>query len=445
MTMERRTFLKLCAALGVSLSAPSFPVLAGVRKRRDTPLHETARNCIFINMLGGPSHVDTFDFKPGAWTPDDFGGTTLPNGAAWPDGVMPRLAQLSDRFSLIRSMYAGERNHQRAQYLIETANPFNPASLLRAEIPPMGSLVSREFAGSRTADDVLPTFFSINHRSRGTGMLAREHGSFFVSKQLSLDSLAHPHGNRIFDRRLTGLFEMDPLKRRSDDPVGLNHLWQSGAKLMSDERVVGTFTIDSETLARYGGDTYGSNIAFSLALAYQLLASEAGARFIHVGYSDWDHHFGVYNNLSLLLPRFDQALASLILDLEATPGQFPGKSLLDETVIVAIGEFGRTPGALNSLEGRDHFSDAFAALIAGGGVQGGRVIGETNALGAEIVDPGWQAGRPVSFSDVAATIYSAMGIDYRGSIDDTPSGRRYLYVAREAWAGFPEPIEELFT
>ena len=123
----------------------------------------------------------------------------------------------------------------------------------------------------------------------------------------------------------------------------------------------------------------------------------------------------------------DAGLCSLLDDLEATkqPG---GGSLLDETLVVAMGEFGRTPGELSDLDGRDHYPYAATILFAGGGVQGDRVLGGTDELGAEIIDNGWSAQRPVYMEDVATTIYSAMGIDWQTKVETTPSGRAFYYV-----------------
>jgi hypothetical protein len=139
------------------------------------------------------------------------------------------------------------------------------------------------------------------------------------------------------------------------------------------------------------------------------------------------------------LPRvaeLDQAVAAFLMDLRSL-------GLLRETLVVLMGEFGRTPGDLNGRGGRDHYRQAMSVALAGGGVAGGRVIGATDARGAEITDPGWRAQRPVYPEDIACTIYSALGIDYTKSITDTPSGGRFDYTRTG-----PEefgPVEEVFA
>ena len=112
-------------------------------------------------------------------------------------------------------------------------------------------------------------------------------------------------------------------------------------------------------------------------------------------------------------------------------------------MIVLMGEFGRTPGALNSRAGRDHYKDAMSVAMLGGGVKGGRVIGAKNSIGSTITDPGWKADRPIYTEDITATIYSALGVDYTRSITDTPSKRRYVYVPG-AEEGRYQPVEEVW-
>jgi uncharacterized protein (DUF1501 family) len=153
---------------------------------------------------------------------------------------------------------------------------------------------------------------------------------------------------------------------------------------------------------------------------------------------NWDHHSGIYGadtrradgyatshkGVSLEL---DSALSPLLDDLSERK-RADGRSLLDETLVVAMGEFGRTPGPLTVINGRDHYPTAFSALFAGGGVKGGRVLGKTDEMGAQVVDGGWHAKRPIYPEDVAVTIYSAMGIDWSKRVQETPSGRTFYYV-----------------
>jgi uncharacterized protein (DUF1501 family) len=137
-------------------------------------------------------------------------------------------------------------------------------------------------------------------------------------------------------------------------------------------------------------------------------------------------------------------LGTLIEDLKASPAP-AGRSgtLFDNTLIIAMGDFGRTPGNLNASGGRDHYRNAQAVLMTGGGVRGPKAIGRTDANGARILDFGWSANRTIRMEDITATMYSALGINWTKSISDTPSGRRYEYV-QYADIGLYQPVNEIF-
>jgi uncharacterized protein (DUF1501 family) len=146
--------------------------------------------------------------------------------------------------------------------------------------------------------------------------------------------------------------------------------------------------------------------------------------------------------------RFDRGFASLIKDLSSLPGRAPGKTLLDETIIVATSEFGRTP-AINAVAGRDHYRQVYTTLFAGGGVKGGRVIGKTNEDGSAVVETGWKHRVQPYMDNCVASIYSALGIDWLKVIENTPSGRSYEYVQTAPIGGSEfisdDEIAELFV
>jgi uncharacterized protein (DUF1501 family) len=163
--------------------------------------------------------------------------------------------------------------------------------------------------------------------------------------------------------------------------------------------------------------------------------------FVNVTQAGWDLHVGQFDrslgtNLYTLANDLDRGVGALVEDLRASGD-------LNETLIVMMGEFGRTPGLLNSRSGRDHYRPVMSVGMIGGGVRGGRVIGASDATGAAIKDPGWSGDRPIYPDDIAATIYSAMGIDWTKTIDDTPSGRRFYYINGAGEGGF-RPVEEVF-
>jgi uncharacterized protein (DUF1501 family) len=183
--------------------------------------------------------------------------------------------------------------------------------------------------------------------------------------------------------------------------------------------------------------------------ARNVLQANLGVRYIQINLGGWDNHSNIYagganGNGGIYGParQLDAGLGNLISDLAALPGT--RGTMLDDTLIVVRGEFGRTIGALNGQAGRDHYF-IFSTLIAGGGVRGGRAIGATTADAAFVEDPGWSAGRAIFSEDIAATIYSAMGINYRTTRWDDPLLRGFEYVPTTGTSYVGEPINELFV
>jgi uncharacterized protein (DUF1501 family) len=180
-------------------------------------------------------------------------------------------------------------------------------------------------------------------------------------------------------------------------------------------------------------------------VARNLVKANLGTRFVQVNLGGWDNHTNIYARPGGIYgpaTQLDRGLANLLIDLAAAPGAQRG-SLLDETLIVAMGEFGRTVGPLTNGQGRDHYFQHFA-LFAGGGVQGGRVVGSTTDTGGAVKEPGWSQNRTIANEDLAATVYSALGIDYTTTRHDDPLGRGFDYVPF-ASEGYWYPVLELFT
>jgi uncharacterized protein (DUF1501 family) len=184
---------------------------------------------------------------------------------------------------------------------------------------------------------------------------------------------------------------------------------------------------------RYGRNQLGDG----LVLAKNLLKADAGTRFVYIsesigGNGPWDFHASIYDrtkaqNIYTKSWEWDQAFTALLQDLAATPGRERGRTLLDETIIVSTGEFGRTP-TFNTGLGRDHYDKTFTSLLAGGGIKGQRVIGRTNDDCSACVETGWDHREQPQIDNLVATIYSALGIDWRKKLENTPSGRAYYYV-----------------
>jgi hypothetical protein len=394
----------------------------------------SARFVIFVMLEGGQSHVDTWDLKEGKWTPQNFDIREIAPGVKWPMALFPRLAQQRDRYSLIRSMEAWDSVHFRAQYYVQSGHMMNPA--LQKELPPIGTVVAYESAARRQPTDMLPGYVAVNVTQSqsgllGSGFLPATYTPFHVDTTSGIGAIAlDDEGRRKLLRRWELLKKVDA-RLRNDSALAAkayrdyhNH-YEGAVSMMSDQRSAQVFQIDAADHDRYGQTQVGDGCI----LARNLVEADAGTHFVLVNHRDWDHHTRIYNDANhyKLCKELDIALSSLLEDLAARK-RADGRSLLDETMVVCFGEFGRTPGDLSAASGRDHYQYALTGLFAGGGVQGGRVIGKTDELGAKVIEPDWNVKRSVYMEDVATTIYSALGIDWSKVIEGAPSGRAFHYI-----------------
>jgi uncharacterized protein (DUF1501 family) len=257
-----------------------------------------------------------------------------------------------------------------------------------------------------------------------------------------------------FKRRWERLQQLDGSLRSGQGEVDRSYVdyqdYYKGAwAIMSDPRVPEMMTLPDEDKKRYGNSSIGN----SLILARNLFKADAGVRFIMASHGGWDHHGNIYKegtrNHPTLIRELDAAFTSLIKDLDGIPSKDqPGKTLLDETLVIAMSEFGRTPGTISETrKGREHYMQVHCGMFAGGGVRRGAVIGKTDEMGGKIVEFGWSDNRPIYMEDIACTIYSALGIDWTKRIDNTPSGRAFHYVepaSSTKYVAF-KPVRELFA
>jgi Protein of unknown function (DUF1501) len=437
--LSRRGFLRL-GALGLTASfIGSVPQLLGETVRVKPRLRNTARNCILIFLEGAPSQTDLWDLKEGPWTPPHLQPTSF-GDVRWPRGILPKLADHLDKLTIVRTGRAWVEVHPLAQRWAQIGR--NPAGVLGNVAPHIGSVVALETQPSRRISDILPAFVAFQQPRASSGYFSSTVAPLTLrpASAGTLSSLEHADGNERLARRLDLLQRLDPDR---DGALGkaahdFGALYTGAQNLTESPDIAPLFDVSAADFARYGSTPFGS----SLVLAKQLIAADRGTRFVQATSLSWDDHNNLYAQLSQRCTGLDAAVSSLLDDLSATPGSVEGKTLLDETMVVLYAEFGRTLGPLNAQKGRDHHQ-RMSIVFAGGGVQGGRVVGATDALGDKAVDYGWRAGRDVRSEDVTATIYSAMGIDYTTVRYDDPLARGYEYVplARE---GLYEPVEELF-
>jgi hypothetical protein len=445
---SRRRFLQVA---GTGLVASYFAdvvdprLLYGAEVASNVTLRKTAKNCIFIFLAGAPSHVDMWDLKEGAWTPADFAPTSY-GSVRWPQGLMPKTAEQLDKIAIVRSGLAWAAVHQLAQTWVQIAR--TPTGATGAIAPHIGAVVALESQTTRTPAEILPGFIALNSGSIPTsGYLPAKYAPFGVTPSATgLATLSHPDGTARFNSRWDLMRQID--KNRGTGALGkpsldMNDFYDQSKALMEAPGINAIFSYNDADRVRYGASTFGN----ALIVARNLVGANKGARFVQVTQGGWDHHSDIYNraaasSLYTQGTQFDTAFGALVGDLATTAGATPGKSLLDETIIVVLGEFGRTVGALNSQGGRDHYLRN-SVVFAGGGVRGGRIIGKTDALGDKVVEYGWSGNRDVRPEDVTATIYSALGIDYTTIRRDDPIGRGFEYVPF-AKDGLYGPVEELF-
>lgn len=438
--LTRRDLLR-AGGLGVAgyYFSPAFRPVNVYAAEKVSP-RGSARFCIFIMLTGGMSQLDGFDAKEGAWTPKDFDIRRF-GDAYLPYGLFPQLSARLGDVTILRSMNAWDSVHGRAQYYVQAAHPLNLA--LAKEIPPVGSVVAYEYRDRRKSDDSLPPYVAINATHSQAGLLTQG----FLSAEFSPFSLAvakdgppnlapKPGEEERFRRRWNFLQELDGSLRSNDSPRGKSftdyHDFYRGAyALMRDKRVAEVLNIAPGDMKRYGETALGN----ACALARNLVVADAGTNFVFISHDGWDFHSNIYESHSpngvthpKLCRELDHALSPLLDDLK-TGKRKDGRALLDETLVVVMSEFGRTPGNIHEArKGREHYQYAACGLLAGGGVKGGQVIGKTDDQGAKITEFGWKPKRPIYIEDMAATVYSALGIDWTKRIENTPSGRAFQYI-----------------
>ncbi len=440
----RRQFFELAGAGVTGFFLARRAKAAETVSQLDVTPQNKAKNVIFILLAGAPSHIDTFDFKNVAGvTPANFKPESI-EGTMFPTGLLPKMAAHLSDIAIVRSMRAWAAVHQLAQTWAQIGR--NPAAALGDIAPNIGSIASIEKDPDRLPTDVLPTFLALTSPGiSGQGYLSAKYAPFRVDNPvmagLANSTSAGIGGPGIFSERFNLLHTLDdPLRINSPlgRPVQDMDVFYTAARAMIDNPVIGrVFTFAQAESTRYGGTAFGN----ACLVAKQALAANAGTHYIQITLGGWDMHSNIYaappqNGLYRLGKVLDDGLSTLLDDLKSS-------GLLDETLVVAQGEFGRTVGPLTGQQGRDHFLQQFV-VFAGAGVKGGKIIGATNDAGSAITEFGWSRNREVRPEDVEATIYSALGINWTKIRYDDPFGRGFEYVpyAKEDIYG---PINELWT
>lgn len=392
----RRDVLRVGALTAFGLTLPGIlraEARAGA-KRTASP------SCILLWMNGGPSHIDSFDPKPEA--PAEIRGefksipTSIP-GVHFTEHL-PRLAKRLDKFSVLRSVTSPENGHERATHDLLSGYRFTPA----LSYPSYGSVVVRERGDTGEMPGyVLLGNYPFNYG--GAGYMGAQYNPFQVTGDPNRDAfrvrdVSLPNGFSLsrVERRRAMLAAVDTFQRRVEakDVATMDAFYEKAYALLSSPAANRAFDIELESPAvreRYGRTKFGQ----SCLLARRLIA--AGVRFVTVEMPGWDTHQNNFPSHERLLSSVDESYSALLDDLD-------DRGLLESTLVIWMGEFGRTP-KVNPSAGRDHWGRAMCVNLGGGGISRGIVLGATNEHAEEPVD------RPVSVPDLAATIYKALGID----------------------------------
>jgi hypothetical protein len=400
----------------------------------------SARFAIVIELAGAISHLDTFDFKESKGTPADLEVRQVRGDLYLSYRLFPELSKEMDKIAIVRSMKSHEVVHFRGQYYTQAGRPLNPAQA--PEIPSIGSVIAYELESQKRESDTFPTYVGCNLDTSGcgalsTGFLAPRHSVLDINLKAGLGGAAvDGEAMKVLEERYRLLGDLENALRperegRGRAFSGFREFQASAYQVLGDPRWPKAFQMSREERERYGENEVG----LGCLLARNLVMADAGTRYIHIVHPDWDHHKNIFEHSSksnhyVRCNEFDRGMANLLRDLAAAPSpREKGKTLLDETLVVMATEFGRTPGPLNGIKGRHHYNLAYLSLYAGAGIQGGRILGGTDKDGAQITDTGWKYKRMQPRTEnLYATVYSALGIDWKKEITNTPSRRAYRYV-----------------
>lgn len=415
----RRDFLSIGS---LALGGLSLPGLLRAEAQARTGLSH--KGVIMIYLTGGPPHQDMVDLKPQA--PAEIRGEFQPIATNVPgieiSELMPKVAAIMDKFAIIRSLVGAEERHSSFQCV--TGHPFAKQPL--GGWPELGSVLSR-LAGP--VDPAVPPAIDLSMKMQhlpynlpGPGYLGMAHTPFKPSGEAMEDMVLQGVSLDRLNDRGSLLSGLDRLRRQIDARAStgtLDEFTTRALGILSSSRLVEALDLtkeDPRTRERYGQDDPNclpySSLGYQAHMSKFLTARrlvEAGARCVTVAFADFDWHGGNFTNGRKVIPLLDQGLAALVADLHE-------RGLDRDVSVVVWGEFGRTP-KINATAGRDHWPRVNFAMLAGGGMQTGQVIGSTNRLAEEAVS------RSVTYPDVFATLYHNLGIDLNSTTIPDLNGR----------------------
>jgi len=414
--MNRRHFLShLAAASSLTIPATNFTnsIIANA-----ADLKKRHKSAILLWMGGGPSTIDLWDLKPGAPT----GGPFKPiNTNA--DGIqicehLPLLAKNMDKLSIVRSMSTREADHTRGRYYMHTGYVPSPT----VDYPSYGSVISHELI-DQVPNLEIPPFVSVGGASVGPGFLGMTYSPFVVDSNGNIRDLNMGIDPSRLSQRLEMLAAIENKfigEKRGGSALDHNKVLDKTVKLMTSKQME-AFKVakePAEVRERYGNTGFGRGCLMARRLV------EMGVPFVEVDLGGWDNHAGIFATLeNQKLPELDKAMSALIEDLN-------DRGLLQDTAIIWMGEFGRTPN-INGNGGRDHWARSWSVVVGGAGFKGGVVVGQTNEDGKEIVTD------PYTSQDLMASVLRSLGISLETTF--TAKNGRPMKIANSG-----KVIKELF-
>lgn len=456
--ISRRNWLQIG---GLAMGGLSLPGILQAEAAAESTTGKHAKGIIMVLLPGGPSHLDMYDLKPDA--PSEIRGEFQPIATRVPGldicELMPGLAGVADRLTVIRSLmgFLNDHNTHWCSTGWESHPPMRSSPIVPGfppgDWPTIGSVLSRQFGpqvpGVPPSVDLISTDpdarFILRTSPSQPGFLGAAHAGFEVQAVDRRNIMLNGVDLRRLGDRQALLSSFDDFRRRVDrleSSDGIDEFHRQAFEVLTSPRLAEALDLEREDSAvrdRYGlGQSYphereGKTLLDQFLLARRVI--EAGARCVTLAFTrwpfgrmlqgdyNWDWHKDNFNEARGALPLFDLGLSALIEDLEE-------RGLLDDVAVVAWGEFGRTP-KINGNAGRDHWPEVGGALLAGGGMQHGQVIGSTTRLGERPLD------RPVHFRDVFATLYQRLGIDVATTQFNDLAGRPQYLV------GDHRPLPEL--
>lgn len=429
--LPRRDFL---AVGSLALGGLSLPQL--LQAEDAAGIRNSQKSVIMVYLTGGPPHQDMVDLKPDA--PQEIRGEFSPIATQVPgiqiSELMPRLAKMSDKLAIIRSLVGSDGRHSSFQCV--TGRRF--ATQPQGGWPEIGSIMSKLHG---PVDPSIPPAVDLSihmahlpYNLPGPGYLGKGHAPFKPTGEAMKDMVLQGIDEKRLGDRKSLLANFDQARRETEAAIGSdpNKLTTRALNLLTSNKLAQALDLskeDAKVRERYGNDD--TKVLSYSHLGYQSLTSkflqarrlvEAGARCVTVAYADFDWHGGNFSNGKKVIPLLDQGLSALISDLHE-------RGLDKDVSVVVWGEFGRTP-KINKSAGRDHWSKVCFAMLAGGGMRTGQVVGATNRYAEEPVE------RPIHFQDVFATLYHQLGIPSSTTIPDLNGRPQYLLDQGQ-------PIQEL--